>query len=146
MAQVISGFPGVGKSYFTRLHGSARVHDSDSIHFSWIRPGERHPEFPQNYIQHILTLQDKVDIVLVSSHKEVRDALVTVGVEFTLVYPKREAKEQYLDRYRERGSDADFLSLLDAKWDQFLDDMEAQEHCVKIELDPGQYLSDVVSC
>ena len=145
MPQVISGFPGIGKSHFyTHECRDLKVSDSDSSKFSWVRPGERHPDFPQNYMQHIKTLLGEVDVVLVSSHKEVRDALVAAEVEFTLVYPERGAKEQYLERYRQRGSDAAFLALLDQKWDEFLDEMETQTNCTRIELHPGQYLSDVL--
>lgn len=146
-AHVISGFPGVGKSHLARRTSLLVVQDSDSSKFSWLTPGQRHPHFPHNYIQHIqrLRVQGKTDIILVSSHKEVRDALVTNGIAFTLVYPRRDSKEQYLERYRGRGSDAEFLALLDKKWDEFLDEVENQQNCTKIELGPGQYLSDVVS-
>lgn len=101
ITKVISGFPGAGKSYFATHCGSNLVvQDSDSSQFSWIRPGERHPDFPQNYIQHIKDLLGTADIIFVSSHKEVRAALVEAGVPFMLVYPKRNAKAEFLARYR----------------------------------------------
>ena len=81
---------------------------------------------------------------MVSSHNVVRDDLVHSGIIFVLVYPRRDAKEQYLERYAARGNDEAFRVFLSRNWDDFIDEMEAQKHCSKIELEPGQYLSDVL--
>lgn len=144
MSRVISGFPGVGKTHFWRGCTHMIVQDSDSSEFSWIKLGERNPEFPDNYIKHIEGLLGEADVILVSSHKVVRDALVNAGISFVLVYPRRDAKEQYLERYRVRGNEEAFRVFLSSNWDAFIDEMEAQSHCSKMELLPGQYLSDVL--
>ena len=88
--KVYSAFPGVGKTtYFnkTKLY----VLDSDSSKFD-------KKKFPDNYIQHIeRNIQDpNVDKILVSSHKDVRDALVARGINFVLVYPDRSLKDEYI--------------------------------------------------
>lgn len=55
--------------------------DSDSSNFSWVKDEngnntkERNPEFPKNYIEHIKSNIGKVDVIFVSSHKVVREAL-----------------------------------------------------------------------
>jgi len=141
---VISGFPGIGKSHFFRKNEKEgkSVLDSDSSLFSWIEKGVRHPDFPNNYIKHIKENLGKSDIILVSSHKNVRDDLVENNIPFTLVYPSRSIKEEYLQRYIDRGSDNPFIKLLDNNWDNFLDEMEQQKGCEKIELEEGKYLSD----
>ncbi len=143
MTKVISGFPGVGKSHFFRTSALV-VSDSDSSNFSWLRPGERHPDFPHNYMRHIKELLGETEVILVSSHKEVRDALVDNAIRFTLVYPQRSIKQRYMDRYRVRGSDAAFLSLLDKMWDTWIGELQEQPHCERIELGEGEYLSDVL--
>jgi len=147
---VISGFPGIGKSHFFRKNEKQGkiVLDSDSSLFSWVKDKdgnntkERNPYFPGNYINHIKKNIGDADIILVSSHKIVRDALVENDIPFTLVYPSRSIKEEYLQRYIDRGSDNPFIKLLDNNWDNFLDEMEQQEGCEKIELEEGKYLSD----
>lgn len=63
---VISAFPGCGKSHFFRENKDKEVLDSDSSKFD-------KTHFPQNYIEHIKSNLGKVDIIMVSSHKEVRD-------------------------------------------------------------------------
>ena len=135
---VISAFPGCGKTHFFNNNKDKIILDSDSSLFSWIEKGVRNPDFPENYIKHIKNNIGKVDIILVSSHKVVRDALVENGIEFTLVYPSRDIKKSYIQRYIDRGSDENFIKLLTNKWDEFLDELENQQHCKKIELQKGQ--------
>ena len=79
--KVYSAFPGVGKTtYFNTTNRN--VLDSDSSKFD-----KKH--FPDNYIEHIErnVMDPKVDKILVSSHKDVRDALIKKGIPFVLVYP-----------------------------------------------------------
>lgn len=138
---VISAFPSTGKSYFCR-HTNKKVLDSDSSHFSWIEKGIRNPDFPQNYINHIKENIGHVDIILVSSHKVVRDALVINNINFLLVYPTKDQKEDYLLRCNIRGSDKQFIEMLNNKWDSFLDELRNQKSCIHIPLFQGEYLSD----
>lgn len=120
------------------------VLDSDSSAFSWLRKGVRHSEFPKNYMEHIHKFLGHVDDILVSSHKEVREALQRAGMDFTLVYPLNttQVKQEYLDRYESRGSDEAFIKLMDANWDKFLTDLELQEDCHHVVLASGEYLWD----
>ena len=107
--KIISAFPACGKTYaFEKLNENGyEILDSDSSKFSWMdvvdkvyemknRGKElqrryikvRNPEFPSNYIQHIKENIGKADYIFVSSHKEVRDALIQNGIYFTLVYSR----------------------------------------------------------
>ena len=65
---VVSAFPGCGKSHLFRNKGDKKILDSDSSTFD-------KSQFPENYINHIKSNIGDVDMILVSSHKEVRDAL-----------------------------------------------------------------------
>ena len=142
-AVVISAFPATGKTYLQGKKTGLKIMDSDSSQYSWIQKGVRHPKFPQNYIDHIKKYFDKADIILVSSHKIVREALVKNGIDFFLVYPSEEQKEEYLSRCEERGSDSQFILMLEDKWEEFISDCRCQENCKHIILKSGQYLSDV---
>ena len=146
---VISAFPGTGKSHLFRKAEGHRtwVMDSDSSLFSWLSPGVRNPEFPQNYIQHIQEHIGRADWILVSSHREVRDALKAAGIQYVSVYPSVSCKAEYLQRFVDRGSPEQFIHLLTNNWGLWLNDMFSDtwgpehEHMV---LNQGQYLSDVV--
>lgn len=137
-ALIICGFPGVGKTHASRVHG---WQDSDSSGFSWVSDGVRNPDFPQNYIEH---LKKSRGVILASSHIQVRDALALNRLPFWIVYPEKTAKEEYIERYRSRGSAVEFLALLDKKWDEWIMGMETESRCVnRIVLGAGEYLADV---
>ena len=146
---VISGFPGVGKTVlfnFPRLPNPPMFLDSDSSHFSWANQTEkiRHPSWPNNYIQHIRENLGRVDAIFVSSHLEVRNALVSAGIEFILVYPGLEMKDEYIERYVKRGNASAFVDLLKQNYETWIHGLMEQENCTHIVLQQGQYLSDVL--
>ena len=143
MTKVVAGFPGVGKSVLSK-NSNLNVLDSDSSKFSWIEPGVRHPDFPQNYINHIKVNIGVADIILVSSHDVVRKALAESGIEYYLVYPDISLKEEYLDRYRQRGNDEKFIALLKSKWEEFILSIEEETFPTLLKLSSNQYLSDVI--
>ena len=80
--------------------------------------------FRKNYITHIKELLEKGenDYIFVSSHEEVRQALIKEGIEFTLVYPEKHLKSVYLERYKKRGSPDTFISMMDTNFNKFVDD------------------------
>lgn len=89
----------------------------------------RNPEFPNNYIQHIKENIGKVDYIFVSSHKEVRDALNSNNIFFTLIYPDRSMKAEWIGRCFLRGSGEKFCQMLADNWDKWIDEMKSTEHC-----------------
>jgi hypothetical protein len=135
-AILISGFPGIGKS-FVFDNSSLNISDSDSSKF----PKEN---FPSNYMEHIKSIIDDKDIILISSHDIVRQALVDNGLPFILVYPDRSLKQEYIERFEKRGSPAEFISFLEKNWDMFIDQMEQQDNCKKVVLNSGEYLKDYI--
>lgn len=144
--KVISGFPGVGKSWLfnNQEQLGLKVSDSDSSNFSWISEGVRHPEFPNNYVEHIKEQMETSDVVLVSSHDVVREALMQAGIEFLTVYPNINDKEEYLKRFIERGSKEVFVKLINDNWDAWLSNLNKNNDDLHIELNLGEYLSDFV--
>lgn len=83
----------------------------------------RNPEFPKNYIEHIKENIGKVDYIFVSSHKEVRDALLYAEIPFTLVVPIRNMKAEWIGRCWLRGSGEDFCKMLNQNWDKWIDEI-----------------------
>jgi hypothetical protein len=155
-AVIISGFAGIGKTTaYKKLAGKAT--DSDSSNFSWAlnSNGEqikdeqgkpiRNPNFPANYINHIKQAQSSgnYDYIFVSSHDIVRQALIDNGLQFNLVYPDIERQDEFVQRYKDRGSPAGFINLVKANWKQWINECEELNNplCNNIRLDKG-YLSD----
>lgn len=137
MAVLISAFPGTGKSYFYEKNKDKGVLDSDSSKFD-------KSYFPENYIKHIKEKRETAKVILISSHKLVRDALVSEGLTFNLVYPDRSLKEEYIKRYMERGSPQGFIDLVKSNWDSWIDELENQSGCKKFVLQSGQYITDLI--
>lgn len=123
-------------------HGSfGMVYDSDSSSYS------KSPEFPQNYIVHIFdvafsSIPGQTNTVLVSSHESVREAMYEACLEATLVFPDISLKEEYLERYKKRGSPQPFIDLLNSKWEEWITGLESDKRFhKKVVLLSGQYLS-----
>ena len=165
--KIISAFPACGKTYaFKKLNEKGyKILDSDSSQFRWCYDYNpvnsdaieryRNPEFPKNYIQHIKDNIGKVDYIFVSSHKEVRDALIENGIYFTLVYPGRKMKAEWVGRCFLRGSGEKFCQLIADNWDKWIDEMEEVEDCDRYilgeddsidpdDLDRYYYLCDLI--
>lgn len=136
--KIVSAFPGVGKSYYHNNHKEVTL-DCESSNFSWIKDengnntNERNPEFPQNYINYIKENIGKYEIIFVSSHKEVLEALFDNCLYFYLVYPDIYRKDEFLKRYEERGNDNLFIKLLSDNWKKWIDEIE----WLKWKNDPG---------
>lgn len=165
---VISAFYACGKTYACDLltKEGYKVLDSDSSKFSWLSPKEsqviaykngdintakytfRNSEFPQNYISHIKENIGKVDYIFVSSHKEVRDALIENNIPFSVVYPNKDFKAEWIGRCFLRGSKDAFCNTLAKNWDKLLDEIEKDaesDQFTPYELDVWMpYLYDLV--
>jgi len=137
--KIYSCFPGTGKTHFFKNEKNLSVLDSDSSTFE-------KSYFPANYINHIESNIGKVDIILVSSHEEVRKLMAHVGIQYDLVYPGHHLGEEYLDRYEKRGSSKSLIDAITSNWTDWLSscikDAGASRHTV---LSSGEYLSDVIN-
>jgi hypothetical protein len=137
---VISAFPGTGKSYCytNEKHLFNGILDSDSSEFKWLKDNQGNktnqvnPEFPNNYIQHIKDNIGKVEIIFVSSHKEIREALKLAGIEYILVYPNTYQKKEYLKRYKERGSNKAFIDRVESNWEDWIDQCRSEDYPINI--------------
>ena len=135
-ALVVSAFPATGKTtLFNKLKDKYDVLDSDSSTFD-----KEH--FPENYIEHIKNNLDTADLILVSSHKDVREAMTKAGIDYDYILPHPSLKEEYIGRCWLRGNDENFIKLIDKFWDEWTDVSGIDNYYIQMKR--GQYLSDVV--
>ena len=77
--------------------------------------------------------------------KEVAKFLKENNLEYWWVYPKKELKEEYMERCRKRGNNNEFISWYSKLWNEWIDkcknDKNASRH---IELKSNQFLEDVL--
>lgn len=88
----------------------------------------RNPEFPANYIKHIKDNLDKVDIIFVSSHLKVREAMTEAGIEFVTVYPDNSMLNEWVGRMYRRGNDKAFIDFQIDYWDEFTNNIQKEPH------------------
>ena len=144
---VICGYSGVGKSTAEQKHNN--VVDLESSQYSHFfdadRMYQKNPEFPRNYIDALCKLADKggKNIFLLSCHQEVRDELKARGIDYVIVAPRPEQRNEYLKRWLKRGDTMEFIKGMDNRWD------EMQLSCLKdgmpiIYLNEDEYIDDVL--
>jgi len=124
--KIISGFPGIGKSYFYNKNKDISL-DSDSSCFHWnIINGKKETNkcFPNNYIKNIKENIGRYEYIFVSSHKIVRDALKQNCLFYYLVYPNMNMKDVFIKRYTERGNDEKFIERVNENWNQWINECQ----------------------
>ncbi len=153
---IISGFPGIGKSTLVDNNKTNNtIYDVDSSSFSWIidKSGNktRNPNFVVDYVKHIHRLYHSLstngysNIILVSSHELIINALIYYILPFLLVYPNLDRKEEFLKIYEEREKQGHPLPLKVAQeqWDYWIKSCQ-QIECNKLELNNNVFLLDVM--
>ena len=158
---IIAGFAGVGKTTFCNKHKNAI--DFVAMPFKYENFNERYAEcgaesvkadydlilktdWRYEYYDALLKTQEEYpdEIIVIPPDRYIMRWLVAECIPFTLVYPCMEAKEEYRKRFVERGNTEDFLDVFIGEWDSWIEMMQEQEADVKIELQPNQFLSDVI--
>ena len=143
---IVMGFPGVGKTYVKeRYKGSnnLKVLDSDSSNFD-------KSDFPNNYINYIEKQIGKYDIIMVSTHKEVRDAIKNSIIprmcSLYICYPSYDIKDEWLERLRKRGNNESFIKMIDENYFNWVRDIKMNEDdLIHLEItDPSNYLYDML--
>ena len=128
-----------------------KILDSDSSLFSWVydeagnKTDQRNPDFPNNYIQHIKEHLHTEDVIFVSSHKIVREALEKEKIPYILIYPSISSKDEWVRRFKERGNDEKFIKFQEDHWEEFIDDMDKETFPDKYILDSNFYRYITVS-
>lgn len=111
--------------------------DSRTVHYwSYLKP--------EVYLSMVLGDINKCAYTFIPIEFEALKILTDNGIEVNLVYPEKELKEEYLERYIEMGVDFIILDYYMTHWDEFIDIFKRQVNCKHIVLQSGQYLQDVL--
>ncbi len=98
----------------------------------------------KEYINDIKNKFGTVDYIFISTDPEGLKLIHSEGFNITLVYPKNELRNEYLDRYIERDSPYDFIGVFMKYWNPWINELKEQTYCKHIVLESGQYLQDVI--
>ena len=155
-AIIISAYPACGKTTYFNKHskyakgkGTRKILDSDSSKFSWVydedgnKTDERNPNFPNNYIEHIKENLDKQEIIFISTHDAVREALEKENIPYVVIYPSHDMKSIFLKRMKERGNDEKFIKDQDKHWSKRISALDKSKYPKKFKLTRNhQYIDD----
>ena len=137
MGIIISGFSNIGKSSLSKFKDLNYI-DFDTHFF------RKEEGWEKMYVECLLALSSKYDYVFITTHGVMLEELNKRGIEYYLVYPKRELKEEYRERAISRNSSEEFVNGFFSRWDEHISDCEKNTFAKKIVLESGEYLSDVI--
>ena len=134
MTKIIAGFPGIGEECLRNFDFNQFINAKTAI---------LNPDFPQNYINAIKAEIGKLNIIYVSSHKIIRDALRENNIKYILVYPAKRLKLEYIYRCSKGGCDFNFIKFLYYNWDILINEIEEETFPTKLKLWDGEELNDI---
>jgi len=98
----------------------------------------------KEYIEKVKNHFGTVDYILIATEPEGMKLLHDEGFDITLVYPKNELRNEYLDRYIDRDSPYEFIGTFMKHWNIWINQLKDQKYCKHIVLESNQYLQDVI--
>lgn len=106
---IICGYAGTGKS--TAAKKFVGVVDLESTPFQkdW-----------ETYARVAKHMSDQGYVVLVSCHNELRETLFKENIEYLVVYPGMDQKEEYQKRYEGRGNSEAFIRMQMSHWSEWV--------------------------
>lgn len=144
------GFPGIGKS---SVNSHLRVVDADHERFQFVLPEnaplhsredtgpvERDPAYPQNYLDYIRSVT--ADVVLLNCHISLLRALNRERL--LLVYPSPALKEEYLQRYAQRGDNSSYIHYMETAFEQIIAAARDSPYRKYEITDPHIYLQNLI--
>lgn len=154
-AMVISGFPGVGKSYAERMNPNKFV-DLESSVYHWEDPNSdkkvAKSTWPNNYIDAIedmhklptelwrlrieYNISKPMKYIFVSSHDQIRSALHARNIPYVNLVPQPtdEMKRIMIQRYHDRGSPSSFIDNMISNYVSYVNSLLNDQNASAITL------------
>ena len=101
-------------------------------------------DIKNKYIEDIKKNIGNVDYIFISTDPEGLMLLYKEGFEIILVYPKKELRNDYLNRYIKRDDPHEFIGAFMKYWDSWIDELKKQTYCKHIVLRKNEYLQSVM--
>lgn len=149
MKQIIWGFWGCGKS---TVADGFKIVDADSALFKYTgvhtdvlhtsfhdaQQIQRNLDYPENYIAFVQ--QCEADIVLVNCELPVLKRFDSV----CLYYPSLSRKDEFIDRYKQRGDNSSFVTFMNEEYEGILKSLSFTPYPRYIVTRSNAYLSDLL--
>lgn len=132
-----AAFCGTGKSFICK---NSEINAIEIEYWKYKDNGLQH-----EYVRTIRENIGKYDFIFISTDPDGLKLLNDEGFDITLVYPKNELRNEYLDRYIDRDSPYEFIGTFMKHWNMWIDELKKLEFCKHIVLDAGEYLLNVIN-
>ena len=136
MTKLCAAFCGCGKTYVCEKT------NTKSIEIEYWKYKDK--GLQKEYLEDIKNQLGKVDYIFLSTEPEGLKLLHKEGYDIILVYPEKELRNEYLDRYIERDSPYEFIGAFMKYWNPWIEELTKQKYCQHIVLKKGEYLGDVL--
>lgn len=117
--KIICGFAGIGKSTLAKKY--ANVVDLESMPFE--KDWDRYAKVARHMAKNGYT-------VLLSCHKEIREKLHN---GYFVAKPRQLARIEYINRYKARGNDEAFVTMMNQNWEKFIELLPHESEYILIE-------------
>lgn len=135
MGIIVEGFAGVGKTSMANKYANVIDLESSSYHWIYDKEDDRtkeekkgikertlNPLWPDNYIEDLIKYKDEYDIVLAYQSKSVGQRLQHVyGFMDILCYPSKECKNEYIQKYKKRNNNPDWIKMFENNFEEWID-------------------------
>lgn len=156
--KIVAAFPGTGVIETTRKlneFGLPNVWLNESIYRDnregsykpvvpkdgFVDYNDRDKTFVENYVQIIKELVEANELafVFITTNRKVRSKLLELGIEFTVVYPSKDQRVEYIDRLNVKCKGGycpgSFVKLVGVSWETWIDSIEDDRRLDVIRLD-----------
>lgn len=149
--KIIYVFPCGGKSFYCKINPRAIELKSEKYRWEDYIEGEQNKGFmnkvtsiwPQNYLDAIRDSVWVYDYVFITNSG--RKLCQKYNLDYCLVFPYSEAKEEYIERMRKRGNCEAIVQNMMFNYEKYIRDLENDSYAVKkYRLSRGLYLSDIM--
>lgn len=135
--KIYAVFCGAGKTYVCE---KTKINSVEVEYWKY-----KENDLNKEYVEEIKGHLGLVEYIFVSTEPDGLKLLHDEGLDITLVYPKNELRNEYLDRYLNRDSPYEFIGAFMKYWDSWINELKGLTYCNHIVLESGQYLESILS-
>ena len=133
---IISAFCGTGKTAFVTNYPCAAIE-----YECWKYQTKN---FPHNYVRAIHESIGTKQVIFISTNPPALHRLNVMGIPVIMVLPALTLQKEYTQRFLQRGSDTDFVQMINQNWASWLVEAYSEPNNLHIILSSGEYVSDVL--
>lgn len=129
--RIISGFPGIGKSFFRTKYQDYLVYDAETTSYLWKMSDsgkQKNQDFPNNFIKHLKSLIGIYDFIFIRYDKDIQDALITANIPYGIIYPNKSLKSEFIRRYNARKASQLTIDLLNDNFEKWIDEIQSDKY------------------